>query len=360
MVEFLSDYGLFLLKAVTVVAAFAVIVGTVVAAGARGVREERGHIEVLHLNERFDQLAAALKDVVLDAAAIKQDLKQQKKAEKDAHKASRKAQKKRRGGADAEHRAADRRRRLYVIDFDGDIKASAVRQLREEISAVLTLATAMDEVVVKLESGGGMVHSYGLAASQLQRIRNRGVPLTVCVDKVAASGGYMMACIANKIIAAPFAMLGSIGVVAQLPNFNRLLKKHDVDFEMLTAGEYKRTLTLFGENTDKGREKFVEELEQTHELFKVFVQEHRPQVDIDRIATGEVWFGTQAIGKKLVDEINTSDQYLMDQRDSADLYEVRYVAKRSVQERLGLAAEGALSRTVERALAGLQQSRFFT
>jgi serine protease SohB len=155
-------------------------------------------------------------------------------------------------------------------------------------------------------------------------------------------------------------MLGSIGVVAQLPNFNRLLKKHDVDFEMLTAGEYKRTLTLFGENTDKGREKFVEELEQTHELFKVFVQEHRPQVDIDRIATGEVWFGTQAIGKKLVDEINTSDQYLMDQRDSADLYEVRYVAKRSVQERLGLAAEGALSRTIERALAGLQQSRFFT
>ena len=225
---------------------------------------------------------------------------------------------------------------------------------------MLTLATAMDEVVVKLESGGGMVHSYGLAASQLQRIRNRGVPLTVCVDKVAASGGYMMACIANKIIAAPFAMLGSIGVVAQLPNFNRLLKKHDVDFEMLTAGEYKRTLTLFGENTDKGREKFVEELEQTHELFKVFVQEHRPQVDIDRIATGEVWFGTQAIGKKLVDEINTSDQYLMDQRDSADLYEVRYVAKRSVQERLGLAAEGALSRTIERALAGLQQSRFFT
>ena len=360
MVEFLSDYGLFLLKAVTVVAAFAVIVGTVVAAGARGVREERGHIDVLHLNERFDQLAAALKDVVLDAAAIKQDLKQQKKAEKDAHKASRKAQKKRRGGVDAEHRAEDRRRRLYVIDFDGDIKASAVRQLREEISAVLTLATAMDEVVVKLESGGGMVHSYGLAASQLQRIRNRGVPLTVCVDKVAASGGYMMACIANKIIAAPFAMLGSIGVVAQLPNFNRLLKKHDVDFEMLTAGEYKRTLTLFGENTDKGREKFVEELEQTHELFKVFVQEHRPQVDIDRIATGEVWFGTQAIGKKLVDEINTSDQYLMDQRDSADLYEVRYVAKRSVQERLGLAAEGALSRTIERALAGLQQSRFFT
>ena len=342
------------------VAAFAVIVGTLAAAGARGVREERGHIEVHSLNERFDQLADAVKEVVLEPADIKRDLKRQKKADKAASKASKKVRKKHRDGQADDRALEDRRRRLYVIEFEGDLKASAVRQLREEISAVLMLATPLDEVVVKLESGGGMVHSYGLAASQLQRIRDHGVPLTVCVDKVAASGGYMMACIANRIIAAPFAMLGSIGVVAQLPNFNRLLKKHDVDFELLTAGEYKRTLTLFGENTDRGREKFLEELEQTHDLFKVFVQEHRPQVDIDRIATGEVWFGTQALGRKLVDELGTSDQYLMDQRDSADLYEVRYVARKTVQERLGLAAEGAFSRVVERALGGLWQSRYFT
>ena len=109
--------------------------------------------------------------------------------------------------------------------------------------------------------------AYGLAASQMQRIRDKKLKLTVCVDKVAASGGYMMAVVADKIIAAPFAVLGSIGVLAQVPNFHRLLKKHDVDFEMLTAGKYKRTLTMFGENTDKGREKFQEDIEDTHVLF---------------------------------------------------------------------------------------------
>jgi serine protease SohB len=353
VVEFLAEYGLFLLKALTIVAAIVVIIGVAVSAGSRGQRTEHGNIEVQHLNERFDDMAQALKEVVLDPIAIKQQLKQKKKADKKAQAAKKKASKRQPDDADA-------RRKIFVLDFDGDLRASAVAELREEISAVLTIATPKDEVVVKLESGGGMVHSYGLASSQLDRLREKQVPLTVCVDKVAASGGYMMACIGNKIIAAPFAMLGSVGVVAQIPNFHRVLKKHDVDFEMMTAGEYKRTLTMFGENTDKGREKFAEELEETHALFKEFVAEHRPSVDIDAIATGEVWFGTKALEVNLVDQLGTSDQYLMDLRDSADIYHIRYTAKKTLQERLGLAAQGALTTVFERAWQGVQQSRFFS
>ena len=184
-----------------------------------------------------------------------------------------------------------------MLDFDGDIKASAVEHLRHEITALLSLATPQDEVVVRLESGGGMVHSYGLAPRNWRRIRQAGVPLTICVDKVAASGGYMMACIGDRILSAPFAILGSIGVVAQLPNLHRLLKKHDVDFEVLTAGEYKRTLTVFGENTDKGREKFQEDLEITHELFKDFVARYRPQLAIDEVATGRNLAGPGRTGQ---------------------------------------------------------------
>src|SRR5690606_11055820 len=202
-----------------------------------------------------------------------------------------------------------RKPRVFVLDFDGDIKASATDNLRHEVTALLSLASAEDEVVLRLESGGGMVHGYGLAASQLARIRQAGVPLTVCVDKVAASGGYMMACIGDKVLSAPIAILGSIGMVAQLPNVHRLLKKHDIDFEVLTAGEYKRTLTVFGENTEKGREKFQEDLETTHELFKNFVGRYRPQLSIDEIATGEVWLGVSALNKHLVDELKTSDEY---------------------------------------------------
>ncbi|MEQ8517396.1 MAG: protease SohB, partial [Chromatocurvus sp.] len=237
---------------------------------------------------------------------------------------------------------------LFVLDFDGDIQASATDNLREEISAIVPQLKEGDEVLLRLESPGGVVHGYGLAASQLRRIRDAGAPLTVCVDKVAASGGYMMACVADRIIAAPFAVIGSIGVLAQLPNFHRLLKKNDIDFELLTAGEYKRTLTLFGENTDKGREKFVEELEDTHALFKHFVKENRPALDVDRVATGEVWYGQQAVDEGLVDELATSDAQIQGRLEANDVFEVRFVRKRNWQEKLGIAAEAAIQRSVLR------------
>jgi serine protease SohB len=219
-----------------------------------------------------------------------------------------------------------------------------VASLREEVTAVLTAAQAEDEVIVRLESAGGLVHGYGLAASQLLRIRDRRLKLTVAVDKVAASGGYMMACVADRIIAAPFAILGSIGVIAQLPNFNRLLKKHDVDFEQFMAGEHKRTVTLFGENTDKGRQKFQEEIEDVHALFKDFVKTHRPQVDLERVATGEHWFGARALESRLVDELRTSDDVLLDASASADLYEVVYTGKKPWLVRLLAQAGEALGR----------------
>jgi serine protease SohB len=199
-------------------------------------------------------------------------------------------------------------------------------------------------MLVRVESPGGMVHGYGLAASQLRRIRDAEVPLTIAVDKVAASGGYMMACVANRIVAAPFAVIGSIGVLAQLPNFHRLLKKNDIDFELFTAGEYKRTVTMFGENTDKGREKFSEELEETHELFKQFVTTNRPEVDIDKVATGEIWYGQKAVEKGLVDELQTSDALVQGYLADWDVFEVKFVHKKNWQEKLGLAAEGALER----------------
>jgi serine protease SohB len=232
-----------------------------------------------------------------------------------------------------------------VLSFKGDLKASATDNLREEISAVLLQAGKGDEILVKVESPGGLVHGYGLASSQLQRIRDTEVPLTIAVDKVAASGGYMMACVAHRIIAAPFAVLGSIGVLAQLPNFHRLLQKSNIDFELLTAGEYKRTLTMFGENTDKGREKFVEELEETHTLFKSFVSANRPELDIAKVATGEIWYGQNAIDVGLIDEIKTSDAFVQERLEDWDIYEVRFIHKKNWQEKLGMAAEGALERS---------------
>ena len=337
--EFIYEYGLFFAQALTFVAAILVVAVSLVAIGQRQKAElHEGHIEVRDLNEKYRHIGQNIQHVVVEPEQLKAQLKAEKKEEKSKAKA---AKKKRGKAAEPDE---EQRKRLYVLDFDGDIKASATDNLREEISAVLPQVQPGDEVLVKVESPGGMVHSYGLAASQLQRVRDAGVPLTIAVDKVAASGGYMMACVANRIIAAPFAVLGSIGVLAQLPNFHRLLKKNDVDFELFTAGEYKRTVTMFGENTEKGREKFMEELEDTHGLFKDFVNSNRPELDIAKVATGEVWYGSRALDVGLIDELQTSDAFVQGRLQDWDVFEVKFVHKKSWQEKLGFAAEGAMEK----------------
>ncbi|HEX5361811.1 MAG TPA: protease SohB [Fluviicoccus sp.] len=332
----LLQYGLFLAKAITVVIAAMFIIITVANIGDRRRHsEDDGDIEIMRLNERFDHFANVLRMAVLDKNGLKAFLKSEKEREK--------AEGKKDAGKGGE---AAGRRRIFVLNFNGDMRASATDNLRQEITAILTLADASDEVVVCLESPGGMVHGYGLASSQLARLRQAGVPLTVCVDKVAASGGYMMACLANTILAAPFAIVGSIGVVAQIPNFHRLLDKWDIDFEVLTAGEYKRTLTVFGENTEAGREKFVAELEDTHQLFKDFVQDYRPSLDIARVATGEHWYGRRAVDLGLVDKLMTSDEYLLSASREADIFAVRFVHKVPLLQRVGLVAASSLDRVL--------------
>lgn len=347
MLELLMEYGLFLAKAVTVVVAILLVIAAIASAGARRRHQrEEGGIEVLHLNERYEDFAHGMRDAVLDKESMKAWHKEQKQKDK--------AEKKK-----AKTEEAVIRKRLFALHFKGDIAATSVDNLRREITAILTLAEpGRDEVVLVLESPGGMVHSYGLASSQLERIRQKGIPLTICVDKVAASGGYMMACIGNKILAAPFAVLGSIGVVAQLPNFHRLLEKHDIDYEVLTAGEFKRTLTVFGKNTEAGRQKFLEELEDTHLLFKDFVAENRPSLDIAKVATGEHWYGKRALELGLVDGLITSDQYLYDSAQESDVYAVRYIHKQRLAERLGLAAETSVDRLLMKWWERVQQKYF--
>jgi serine protease SohB len=280
-------------------------------------RKGKGSLLVNGISDEVQQTKRHMQQEMLDKKTFKALQKSEKRSKKQKPSSS---------------------RNVFVVEFDGDIQASATDSLREEISAILAVASTADEVVVKLDSGGGVVHGYGLAASQLQRIKDKGVGLTVCVDKVAASGGYMMACVADKVVAAPFAIVGSIGVVAQIPNIHRLLDKNDIDVELHTAGQFKRTLTVLGENTDEGREKFKQDLERTHELFKRHVALHRPALDIDKIATGEIWYGSEAKELGLVDVIQTSDDYVLDRCMDANVLKVSYRKARPMSERLGLSA----------------------
>ena len=350
---FWSEYGLFLAQALTVVVAIIVVVGFIAAAGQKGRKE--GHIEIKKLNDKIEDTAELFEEALLTKDELKERHKALKKEEKEKKKAE-KAEAKKSGDKDSDAEEV-RKKRVFVIDFDGDVNASAVSSMREEISAVLTSAEPCDEVVVRLESPGGVVHGYGLASSQLDRIRKKDIPLTVCVDKVAASGGYMMACLANKIIAAPFAIVGSIGVVAQIPNIHKLLKKNDIDIELHTAGEYKRTLTVIGENTDEGREKFKQDLQDTHDLFKSHVNQYRPELVMDKVANGDIWYGQEALNNHLVDQVMTSDEYLMQLAEEADVFEVSFETKKTLQEKLGMAASMGITRSIDRVLTKFMDAR---
>ncbi|MDP5134424.1 protease SohB [Rheinheimera baltica] len=317
--EFLYEYGLFFAKTLTFFVAIAIIVGLVAGAATVKGKPKKGQLSVTDLTEQYQTMAEEFQQQLLGKKAFKQWQKAQSKNKTSV------------------------KPKLFVVDFNGSMDAREAESLREEVTAILAVATKEDEVLLRLESGGGVVHGYGLAASQLDRLRQQQINLTVAIDKVAASGGYMMACIGNTILAAPFAIVGSIGVIAQIPNFNKLLKKHDVDFEQFTAGEFKRTITLFGENTNKGRQKFQQELEDTHVLFKQFVQQHRPQLDIDTVATGEHWFGHQALPLNLIDTIQTSDDYVLAQMPQRHVFQVKYQLRKGLSEKVGMGSAGIVS-----------------
>lgn len=350
--EFFIEYGMFLAKVATLVVAIAVVVGIVAASGSRGKKSgKKGSIRVTQVNDHIEELRDALRVGVLDAEELKildKSEKKKHKTELKERKAQLKKETKNSGKDGAEEISTERKKRVYVLDFKGNVSADAVESLREEITAVLSMATPQDEVILNLESPGGMVHSYGLASSQLLRLKNQKIPLTICVDRVAASGGYMMACLADKLVAAPFAIIGSIGVLVQLPNFHRVLKKNDVDYEIISAGEFKRTLTTFGEITQKGKDKVQEDVETIHEIFKQWVKDHRPSVDIDKVATGETWVAMQAKERYMVDDIRTSDECIVSACETADVFEVEFEFKKSIQDKLGSAFEGAASRSISK------------
>lgn len=332
LAEILTNYGVFLLKLLTAGAVIVAVVALVM-----GLREKQGEssgkLKITDLSEKYKNNEKKLAQFRLSDDEVKAIEKAEKQAKKTEQKAL-KAQLKK-----GEKIEKTLKPCVYVINFKGDIQASAATTLADEVSTILAVAKENDEVLVRLESAGGVVHGYGLAASQLARLKEKGIKLTVAVDKVAASGGYMMACVADKIVSAPFAILGSIGVVAQIPNVHRWLKKHDVDVDVMTAGEYKRTLTVLGENSEKARKKFQQDLEETHQLFKNFVTTHRPQLDMDKVATGEHWFGQQALTLGLVDQIATSDALILAALADKDVLEVKLTSKQSLIQKLGKQAE---------------------
>ncbi len=331
--EFLSSLGLFAAKGILIVVAVGLVVGMISRAFRRG-SHARGAVKLTNLNDAWRQTALSMNGELLPSREAKL-----------AFKAAR-------AKAKADDKREDKRPRVFVVAYEGNTRAAQTSALREELTAIFDVSRPGDEVLVRLHSPGGFVHAYGFAASQLERVKARGLRLTVVVDQTAASGGYMMAVVADEIIAAPFAIIGSIGVVAALPNFHRFLRKHDVDFEQHTAGKYKRTLTVFGENSEAGRQHFKEELEVTHALFKSFVSRHRPKLDLEQVATGQHWYGSQAVELGLIDRLQTSDDYLLERRSTAELWSVEYVARRRPLDRAVSILAGSVVKGTEAGVAG--------
>ena len=341
--DFIVQYGVFLLKVITIVTAILLPILMIINSSKGRSVSEKGHLQIKNLSDQFENMGFAIQGTLMTPKALK-------KFRKELHKQKKKEEK----------NPAKDQQSIFVLNFNGDIQASEVDKLKHEINAILVSDTKCKEVVLKVESGGGSAYAYGLCAAELKRLVDNKIKLTVCIDKVAASGGYLMSCVATKIVAAPWALVGSIGVIAQMPNINKLLKKNLVDFEMHTAGEFKRTLTVFGENTEEGRSKFKAELEDLHIIFKDFVKDNRPEIDTSVVATGEVWQGEKALAVGLIDEISTSDDYLVKLSKKFKLFQIDYIEKKNLSERFAFAAEIFFNKTVLKIYDSLNKSRFIS
>ena len=339
--EFLTEYGVFLLKVITIALAITIplllVIGT-----SKSKNPSKGSLIVKNLSKKYEDMGTAIRSSQLNPKELKKYNKEIQKKKK------------------ADDKKPSKEDSVYVLNFNGDIQASEVAKLKHEINAILLSDTKCKEVVIKVESGGGSAYAYGLCATELKRLVDNKIKLTVCIDKVAASGGYLMSCVASKIIAAPWAIVGSIGVIAQLPNFHRLLKKNSIDFEMHTAGEFKRTLTTLGENTEEGRKKFKSELEDLHVIFKDFVKEQRPQVDTKIVATGEVWQGKKAIEVGLIDALSTSDDYLVRLSKKLKLFEIEYVEKKNLTERFAISTQLLIEKSFLKFYDIINRDRFIS
>jgi len=341
MIDLLVAYGFFLLKIITVLLVILIPILMISSSTKHRKETDKGRIIVKNLSDKLEEIGVTLKSAEMDPKAYKSFLKERNKKKKKEIKGKSKEI-------------------VYVLDFIGDIQASAVGKLKQEINAIIASQVKCKEVVIKVESGGGSAYAYGLCAAELKRLVDNKIKLTVCIDKIAASGGYLMSCVATKIVAAPWAIVGSIGVIAQLPNFHRLLKKLDIDIEMHTAGKFKRTLTTLGENTKQGREKFISELEDLHVVFKDFVKENRSKIQVAKVSTGEVWQGEKAKKLGLIDEIGTSDDYLLKLASKFKLLEIQYFEKKPFTARIGSAAEVIVEKGIYKILDIFNKDRFIT
>ena len=336
--EILADYLIFLLKVFTIAVAITVPLLLIIGS-SKGKSQSRGKLSITNLSDKYEDMGNSIKSSLMNP-------KELKKFNKNLSKEKKKKEKN------------DKEESVFVLNFKGDIQASEVEKLKQEINAILLSETECKEVVIRVESGGGSAYAYGLCAAELKRLVDNNINLTVCIDKVAASGGYLMSCVASKIIAAPWAIVGSIGVIAQLPNFHRLLKKNSIDFEMHTAGAFKRTLTTLGENTDEGRQKFKSDLEDLHLIFKNFVKEQRPQVDTEIVATGEVWQGEDAVEVGLVDSLETSDNYLVGLAKDSKLFEIEFLEKKNLSEKFAFSMQLIMEKSLIKFYDLINRDRF--
>lgn len=235
------------------------------------------------------------------------------------------------------------RKTAVLLSFNGDINATEVIEFGRAVSMIVQMKDLVSEVYIIINSGGGVVNGYGLLASEIERLHYSEIETYALIDQVAASGGYMAACVANHVVAAPFAYIGSIGVVSEMPNFNQILSDNGINIEQHTAGKSKRTVTPLGKITDEDRNEFKKKLERIHRSFINHVSHYRNINDADEnknsiIFSGDYWIAEETVELELglVDEISTSQEFLLDKMKEYNIIEITFQENKTKKSKLSL------------------------
>ena len=193
---------------------------------------------------------------------------------------------------------------IGYVEVKGTIRNS--RKVVEWIDK-LSENSSIRAILVRIDSPGGGVAPSQEIYDALKRAREKGKPVVASIGSLGASGGYYIACAADKIVADPGSVTGSIGVIMQFPVIRDLLRKLGIDYEVIKSGEFKDIASPLRPMTDKERRLLKEVILDVYSQFVDVVAESRglPKDSVLKIADGRILSGRQAYELGLVDTLGS-------------------------------------------------------
>jgi len=207
----------------------------------------------------------------------------------------------------------------------GDSTAEVLRRARADES--------VKAVVLRVDSPGGSAFASEIIRNEVEALQEAGIPVVASMSSVAASGGYWISMAADRIYASPSTITGSIGIFGMFPTFQRSLDSVGISTDGVGTSKWAGELRFDRPMSDDARQLVQAMIEQGYEDFisKVAMHRNMDQAEVDRVAQGQVWTGTDALDHGLIDALGGLEDAIAAAAELAELepdsYGLKYYEK---------------------------------